>query len=116
MNKRKQGAAYERQAAKYLEEKGYRILDNNFYAAGGELDLIAQQGEMLVFVEVKYRSSLNQGYPQEAVTKTKMQRMCRAAEYYLHCHCLQEVACRFDVIAILGEEITHIENAFSIER
>ncbi len=110
---RKKGTEYERQAAEFLEKKGYRILHRNFYSRFGEIDLVARQGAYLVFAEVKYRNSAQGGHPLEAVDRLKQRRICKTAAYY----CLrygygEDTPCRFDVIGILGEEITHVEDAF----
>ena len=58
MNRRETGSRYEKQAAVYLEQKGYEILEMNFRCRRGEIDLVARDGEYLVFVEVKYRADL----------------------------------------------------------
>ncbi|MCC2188870.1 YraN family protein [Fusicatenibacter faecihominis] len=113
MNKRKIGAAYEMQAAAYLKKKGYRILEANFRCRFGEIDLIARDGAYLVFIEVKYRSSLKDGDSLEAVNRRKQRKIIRVAEYYLCMY--QEKAdlpCRFDVIGIEEERIRLIRNAF----
>ena len=91
MNKREKGQAGEVRAAACLEEKGYRI------------------------VEVKYRKTDSMGLPQEAVNRRKQQRISRAALFYLTEHSLAENRIRFDVIAILGEKITHLEDAFEYQ-
>ncbi len=110
---REKGAAYEKRAAEFLEEKGYRILQRNFYSKYGEIDLIARDGAYLVFLEVKYRASGQGGHPLEAVDAKKQRRMKRTARYYLWKSGLpEETACRFDVIGILAEELTHVEHAF----
>lgn len=112
-NKRKTGYEYEAVAAEFLKIKGYRILTQNFYTKFGEIDLIAQDGEYLVFVEVKYRANGESGHPLEAVNTRKQQRIKKAAQFYLIRYGISvDVSCRFDVIGILGEEIIHIENAF----
>lgn len=112
MNKRKKGAEYEEKAALYLAGKGYEILERNFYTCYGEIDLIARDGDTIVFLEVKYRKNLQGGYPQEAVTFQKRQRIIWSARYYLYKNRVCEIPCRFDVVAITGEEIVHIRNAF----
>lgn len=110
---REKGAAYEKKAAEFLEAKGYRIIQRNFYSKYGEIDLIARDGEYLVFLEVKYRASDQGGHPLEAVDAGKRRRMKKTACYYLWQRGLpEETACRFDVIGILSEELTHIEHAF----
>lgn len=116
MNRHRQkGYKYEEKAAVYLQEKGYIIVEQNFYTFFGEIDLIARDNETIVFVEVKYRKSIKNGYPQEAVTYQKKQRIIKSAQYYLYRHNALEKPCRFDVIAIAGEEFLHIENAFEIK-
>lgn len=113
MNRQK-GFEYEEKAAVYLKEKGYKILEQNFYTFFGEIDLIARGKETIVFVEVKYRKSIKNGYPQEAVTYKKRQRIIKSAQYYLYQQNAFEKSCRFDVIAVAGEEFLHIENAFEL--
>jgi putative endonuclease len=113
MNKRQTGTAYEEKAALWLESKGMKVMERNFRCRQGEIDLIAQDGKYLVFVEVKYRSADKVGYPAEAVNFRKQKRIADASAYYCYKHKVSEnQPCRYDVISILGEEITHIENAF----
>lgn len=113
-NKRKIGTDYEKQAAEYLIQKKFRIVRQNFYCKSGEIDIIARDGEYLVFVEVKYRRDASYGSPLEAVNVKKQKRICRAASYF----CVRygysmDRPFRFDVVAILGNgEITHVQNAF----
>lgn len=111
-NLRAKGNLYEKKAAEYLQKKGYRILQHNFRCRYGEIDLIAEIENVLVFCEVKYRNSKEEALPLEAVTLRKQQRISRAAFYYLSIHSLGERDCRFDVIGIAGSRIHHIENAF----
>ncbi len=107
------GMQYEQRAAEYLTVQGYQILERNFRCRQGEIDLIAREKEWLVFVEVKYRKTARLGEPLEAVDRRKQQRIYGAAEYYLHCFYYgRDVRCRFDVVAVLGEEIFLIRNAF----
>lgn len=112
MNKRECGAVWEEKARAYLCSLGYEILAHNFYTHFGEIDIVAKDGDMLVFVEVKYRADTGRGYPQEAVNARKQQRIRKSAEYYLFRHGYADCPCRFDVIAILGNELTHIKDAF----
>lgn len=113
MNRRQTGAAYEELAARWLSDRGYEILDRNFYCRHGEIDLVARDGRYLVFIEVKYRRDTQSGHPLEAVGIYKQKRIARAAVYYCHSHrILDSQACRFDVISILGNEIEHVKNAF----
>ena len=112
-NLRKIGSTYEKTAAQYLEKTGYRILERNFRCKSGELDLIALDGNVLVFLEVKYRKNAVYGTPAEAVTRAKQRTICKVAAFYrLKYGVSQDVPCRFDVVAILGEQIEVIKNAF----
>ena len=115
MNKRRIGAGKEARAAAFLEEAHCRILERNFRCRIGEIDLIAwdTRDGMLVFAEVKYRKDATNGLPEEAVNFAKQQKICRVADYYrMMRHIKSGTACRFDVLAIEGEEIRHIRNAF----
>lgn len=111
-NKRAVGTVYEERARTFLKEQGYQIVECNFRCREGEIDIIAKDGEVLAFVEVKYRCNLQKGHPFEAVTVTKQRRISRCARYYLYRHGLQGIPCRFDVIGILEEEILLQKNAF----
>lgn len=113
MNNRQKGSCYENIAASFFESKGYVILEKNYRRQTGEIDLIADDHGVLVFAEVKYRARNAKGYPYEAVNAAKMRRIYRTAEWYLKEHRVpQGRPCRFDVVSILGEEVTHIVNAF----
>lgn len=113
-NKHEIGGHYEEIAARYLQNKGYEILERNYRTRYGEIDIIARQGKMLVFVEIKFRSGEEYGVPSEAVDYVKRQRISKVALYFYSRHGYeQELPCRFDVIAINGkEQIEHMENAF----
>ena len=114
MNKRQTGSRYESMAADYLASQGYEILCRNYQNhRRGEIDLIARDGNTLVFVEVKYRKDLTAGEPAEAVDARKQQRIRKAALSYLYENQLSmDTACRFDVVAILGQTIRLIRDAF----
>ena len=114
MNHRKTGKLYEEAAASFLLGKKYQILEENYRRKTGEIDLIAKDpdGNVIVFIEVKSRKTLQQGYPEEAVTPEKQRRIRRTAEWYLQEKKLYGIACRFDVISIVNGEIRHILNAF----
>lgn len=113
MNKRKVGAAFEQTAAAYLEKQGYRILESNFRCRLGEIDLVAKDGEYLVFVEVKYRANESMGTPFAAVNGKKQATIRRVTQVYLMAHHLPEdLPCRFDVVGITGTEISLIRDAF----
>lgn len=108
------GAYYEEQAVQYLQNKGYIIIKRNYRTPYGEIDLIAKKQDLLVFCEVKFRSSDRYGTGLEAVTVRKQQRILKSARYFCNWYCgSKEFACRFDVIAIEpGNKFYHIENAF----
>ncbi len=113
MNRRKIGAAYEKEAAAYLEKQGYRILERNYRCRFGEIDLVAEEGDYLVFVEVKYRSGQIKGDPLEAVHERKQRTIRRTAMWYLTEHSISGSSpCRFDVVGITGKKIRLIKNAF----
>ena len=110
------GSRGERLAARYLRRLGIRAILRGYRCPPfGEIDLIARDGQTLVFVEVKTRT---EGNPAEAVTPEKQRRLTRAAEVFLDRHHLRDVPCRFDVVAIRwpdgrGEpEVRHYRNAF----
>lgn len=113
VNKRQTGTSYEIKAEEYLIQKGYRILERNFRNRSGEIDIIAKDGEYFCFIEVKYRATNAYGSPLEAVDFRKQNQIRKVANYYLMRNQLSEwTPCRFDVIGFVGEEMTHIENAF----
>lgn len=112
-NNRETGSRYEQKAAAYLAERGYRILEKNYRCRMGEIDLIARDNVFYVFIEVKYRKNADKGYPEEAVNWQKQRRIRQAAQYYLMSrHLTADTPCRFDVVSILDEKITLIQNAF----
>ena len=119
VNTRAAGKRYEEQAAAYLTEQGYCIREKNFRCRLGEIDLIAEdqsrEKSVLVFTEVKYRTSADSaGGPLAAVGIRKQKTISRVAQFYLMSNGLPEIGtpCRFDVIAITPEGITHIKDAF----
>lgn len=113
MNKRKLGADKEQMAAEYLSSHGMRIIERNFRGRQGEIDIIGYEGKYLVFVEVRYRSSQNFGSAVETVDYRKQRQICKVADYYRFVHQLSDnIMIRYDVVAIQGEEIQWIPNAF----
>ena len=114
MNKRRIGADKEELAAAYLEERGMKIVERNFRNRQGEIDLIGYHEGYVVFVEVKYRSNVNNGYAIAAVDYRKQKQICKVADYYRYTHKLGNNAMiRYDVVAFQGEDILWIPNAFS---
>ncbi len=112
-NKRQIGAQYEEKAVNHFTHSGYLILERNFRNRCGEIDIIARKQGVLVFVEVKYRSTEEFGSPLEAVDARKQSQIRRVAQYYMLKNNLSEwTPCRFDVIGFSGDEMQHIENAF----
>ena len=113
MNTRKVGKDKEALAAAYLEKQGVTIQDRSYRCRSGEIDLIGRDHEYLVFFEVKYRRSADMGHPEEAVGVSKQRQICRVADYY-RCvkHIPLKTAVRYDVVAIEGEQIRWVKNAF----
>jgi len=114
MNSVKTGKLGENLAVRYLENNGYTIIMRNYYIRGGEVDIIYRDGDYIVFGEVKARTSLEYGFPAQAVTRQKIKRICRAAQTYTVSHNLTNAKLRFDVIEVYMEtkEIKMIKNAF----
>ena len=94
------GAWGERVAATHLEAKGYRILQRNWRCARGEIDIVAQAGQMLVFVEVKTRRGRDMGAPEQGVTAGKARKLLQVAQYYLLDHDLDDADWRVDLVAV----------------
>lgn len=111
-NRRAVGTWYERKAGEYLEALGYEIIQYNYRCKKGEIDLIARDGEYLVFCEVKYRSDSGKGHPGEAVDLRKQRIISQCAMYYLLEKGISDLPCRFDVVGIEGGRITLYQNAF----
>ena len=104
-------------ACAYLEKKEYTIVTRRFRMFHGEIDIIARDGTTLVFVEVKARADESFGRPEESVTPDKQRQVRKIAQGYLVENPLGDVACRFDVIAILfgdggGYRLEHFVDAF----
>ncbi|QSR85498.1 YraN family protein [Methylacidimicrobium sp. B4] len=117
LQKRNLGAWGEREAARFLRRKHYRILLRNVRIGGGEIDLVCRDGSVLVFVEVKTRSSTSHGEPCEAVDPGKRARLVRAAYAYLEELGRDEVTYRFDIVEVLAQGsgkpiLRHLPDAF----
>ena len=113
------GGSGEDLAAAFLQGLGYVILTRNYRKRFGEIDIIAEEGDTLVFVEVKTRSSAAFGSPLEAVDARKQQRMARAALAYLSSRRQHDRPARFDVVAVRLQpqgrpQIEHVRNAFDL--
>ena len=113
MNKRKFGIIGEKIAQDYLRNKDYKILETNFYTRRGEIDIIAQKDNCIVFIEVKTRTNLKYGTPAMAVNSVKKKHIKFAAKIFLALNKIKELEVRFDVIEILimnGKcKINHLE-------
>lgn len=110
------GGEAEEVAVGYLERQGYRILARNFLCPYGELDVVAEQGETLCFVEVRMRSHAAWGDPSQTVSGRKQRRVVKAALHYLFQQRRSDWAIRFDVVSVLGRgekaQVEHIPDAF----
>lgn len=111
------GAAAEGRAAAFLEQAGLRLVARNYRSPHGEVDLIMQQGETLVFVEVRFRGRADFGTPAETVDHRKQSRLRATAEHYRqHDHRASKRPCRFDIVAVTssrgGDRLEWIRDAF----
>lgn len=106
------GAVGETLAARYYEQQGFVVLDRNWRCRAGELDLVVRRERLLVFAEVKLRSSLAFGHPAEAVTRTKQRRIRSLALLWLREHDEHADDVRFDVVTVLGGRVEVVPDAF----
>lgn len=102
------GKRGEDRACEYLRALGYHIIERNFRCRLGELDIIARDGNTLVFAEVRTRTHARHGSPLETVGGPKQRRIARVASYYLSVRRPRLDTCRFDVVGITGEHVEHI--------
>ena len=113
------GQVGESAAEEYLRRKGYRIVGRNLRSPAGELDLVAEDGRVLVFVEVKARRTDAFGGAIQAVHQRKQNKLIQLAAQYLARHHIKDRLCRFDVVLLQGMDVTvphieHIQNAFEV--
>lgn len=113
-DRRALGRQAEDLAARFLLDNGYTLVTRRFSARGGEIDLIALDGEILVFVEVKARDGRT-GRPEEAVDMRKARRLAAAAQAYLAKMNEVDRTIRFDLVAIEGQEIRHLPDFFRMD-
>ncbi len=111
------GAAAEGRAAEFLEQAGLRLVARNYRSPHGEIDLIMQQDQTLVFVEVRFRGRGDFGTPAETVDRRKQSRLRATAEHYLQRdQRASKRPCRFDIVAVSpttkGDRVEWIRNAF----
>ncbi|MDY3051788.1 MAG: YraN family protein [Ndongobacter sp.] len=111
------GRAGEELAARYVQERHFTIIERNYRTRCGEWDLIAKKGQLLVFIEVKARSSFQFGQPHEFVDRTKRKRLRRAADIYLQARNALHQPIRFDIIEVdlTRRTIRWLPNAFGEE-
>jgi len=107
LNKRQFGYKKETLAVNYLMSQGIKLLERNYHCRMGEIDLIVQDHDYLVFVEVRFRRSISHGSSVETVDKFKQARIIRCAQHYLSKNrCAETYPCRFDVIGIKIDDVT----------
>ena len=117
MDRRELGKLGEKLAQRFLKRRGYRVRETNFHCREGEIDIIAQQRDCLVFIEVRTRSSLDFGTPEESITGAKKERLIASALTYVDTHQNLPSSWRIDVVAIevdgkgKAKRIELIENA-----
>ena len=116
MNTTHSGYVAEDKAVAFLKNKGHQILARNYRKNCGEIDIISLDKITLVFSEVKQRSSTAFGGPVAAITKSKQNKIVQTAHLYIKENAPKFDSIRFDAICLLGENITHIPNAFTPQR
>ncbi len=119
-NKKTLGDKGEKLAVSWLGKKGYEVVTKNYRKFGAEIDIIAMDGNTVVFVEVKSRSNNAFGLPAESVTIKKQSQIVKAAMVYLSEEEKESCPCRFDVVSVFWHtsgkhKIEHIVNAFSVD-
>ncbi|MFC5510732.1 YraN family protein [Massilia jejuensis] len=111
--KQAQGRDWEQAALRYLRRHGLVLIEANFTCKGGEIDLVMRDGESLVFVEVRQRADRRHGGAAASITPSKIRRIVRAAQVYLQ-RLPALPPCRFDVVAIDGEELDWLRDAIQV--
>ncbi len=115
MNKRTIGSEGEELAVRFLRGAGCSIVTTNYTCKIGEIDIIAKEGDTVLFIEVKWRKDIKMGRPSEAVHYHKQMKIMKSAMIYAQKYHLYEKPMRFDVIEIIGEEVCWLKNAFSLQ-
>ncbi len=113
INQNNAGLTAEKLAASYLIDHGLKLLAQNYHCRFGEIDLIMQENNTLVFIEVRLRSTALFGNAASSITKQKQEKLIRTAEHYLQQH--GDAACRFDAILLNKPDVEHLvwlRNAF----
>ena len=109
------GRIGEARAEHYLKKLGYKILKTNYRCTAGEIDIIAADGNVLVFFEVKSRKNIDFGNPSEAVNYKKQQHIAKTAITYIKQNNLFSLPVRFDVVEIINDDIKLIKDAFQTD-
>ncbi|USD37903.1 YraN family protein [Ferrimonas sp. SCSIO 43195] len=109
---REKGQIVEQQVQTWLQQRGLTPVAHNFHCRMGELDLVMQQRNELVFIEVKYRQTPGFGGAIGAVTQAKQRRLRQTAALFLQQRDWNDRPCRFDVVTVVGDRIDWIQNAF----
>ncbi len=116
------GSWGEKLAGRFLQEQGYGILATNYRCAHGEVDIVAQEGEELVFVEVRTRRDGMYGVPEESLTQRKLQRLLATCQHYVQQQAQEDTAWRVDLISVYLEQgrsrqlkrISHLRHALQL--
>ena len=109
------GRNFESRAADFYIQQGYEILERNWQAGHKEIDLIARQGDVVAFIEVKSSHGVAFGHPAEWVTRAKIKKLIAAASQYIVENKIEGCDFRFDVITFEGDKMEHFPNAFQVE-
>jgi putative endonuclease len=116
--RQKFGERGEALAVKHLKKAGYKIIETNYHTRLGEIDIIAEDKDTIVFVEVKSRRSVNFGNPKQAVTLRKQKKISMVALYYLKATGQSSAKARFDVVTVISSQdrpqVEIIKNAFEL--
>lgn len=119
MNRKNLGDNAELQACRYLQGRGLQLVTRNYRCRGGEIDLVMQHDDSLVFVEVRYRRRTDYGAAAETVSPGKQRRVIHCAKVFLHSRRQWNTAARFDVVSIEGQagsaRIEWIPDAFRVD-
>lgn len=113
-SRRERGRTQEERARRYLEDQGLHLRERNFLTRGGELDLIMDHGDTLVFVEVRFRADARHGGALASIGRGKQRRIIRAALAYLQQRRVDR-PCRFDVVALDDNGLEWIRDAFQAD-
>lgn len=118
VNKFAMGLRGQKESENFLRKSGYKILEQNYRSRTGEIDIIAQRGTYIMFIEVKSRTNFNFGLPRESVSGAKQKKIISTAMHYIAANNLENQDFRFDVIEVFNQGghtyINHIENAFGL--